>query len=77
MLQLKTGFTSLLAGFRLITRPGVKRYVIVPLSINTLLFAAVIIYGANLLDQLINSMIAQWQWLEWLERLISIRSLGL
>lgn len=70
MSQFKQGITSLLAGFGLITRPGIRLYVMVPLLINTLLFAGVIIYGANLLSDLINSMIAQWQWLEWLEWLV-------
>ena len=70
MRQLNQGFSALLAGFGLITKPGVRLYVLVPLLINTLLFAAVIIYGASLLNELINSMIAQWQWLEWLEWLV-------
>ena len=57
-------------GFGLITRPGIRLYVLVPLLINTLLFASVIIYGANLVSEMINSMIAQWQWLQWLEWLV-------
>ncbi|MEQ8428411.1 MAG: sulfate transporter CysZ [Gammaproteobacteria bacterium] len=70
MTRFKQGISSLLAGFSLITRPGIRLYVLVPLLINTLLFAGVIIYGANLVSDLINSMIAQWQWLQWLEWLV-------
>lgn len=70
MTRFKQGISSLLAGFGLITRPGIRLYVLVPLLINSLLFAAVIVYGANLVSDLINSLIAQWQWLQWLEWLV-------
>lgn len=70
MKQLRHGFSALLAGFGLITKPGIRLYVIVPLLINTMLFAGVIIYGASLLNDLIDKLISQWQWLEWLEWLV-------
>ena len=64
------GFKYLLSGFRLITKPGIRLYVIVPLLINSLLFAGGIIYGAHLLGDFINWLIAQWPWIEWLEWLV-------
>ena len=47
--------------------PGLRRYVLVPLSINGLLFAAGIAYGAHLLDTLIDAWLPDWlPWLDWL-----------
>jgi len=66
MKQYKQGFEYLLSGFKLILRPGVRLYVLIPLFINTLLFAAAIVYGANTLCSLIDGLVAQVQWLEWL-----------
>lgn len=64
------GFKYLLSGFRLITKPGIRLYVMVPLLINSLLFAGGIIYGAHLLGDFINWLIAQWPWIEWLKWLV-------
>ena len=64
------GFNYLLSGFGLILKPGIRLYVVIPLLINTLLFAAVIYYGASTLSGLIENLTAQWQWLEWLTWLI-------
>jgi CysZ protein len=70
MNQFTQGFKYLLSGFSLILKPGVRLYVIVPLLINSVLFAAVIIYGASSMSDFINWLIAQWQWLEWLKWLL-------
>lgn len=70
MTQLKTGFTYLISGFNLIFKPGIRLYVAIPLLINTILFAGVIIYGASSLNDLINGLSAQWQWFEWLKWLL-------
>jgi len=70
MNQFKQGFNYLLSGFKLILQPGVRLYVVIPLLINSLLFAGVIIYGATSLNELISSLLAQWQWLEWLTWLL-------
>lgn len=42
----------MLATFKLIVAPGLRRYVLVPLSINGLLFAVGIAYGAHLFSTL-------------------------
>jgi CysZ protein len=70
MKQFRLGFNFLLSGFKLILKPGVRVYVLIPLLINSLLFAGVIIYGASTLDQLIDGLLKQWQWLEWLTWLL-------
>ncbi len=70
MTQFTQGFKFLLSGFKLILKPGVRLYVIIPLLINSLLFAGVIIFGASELNSLIDQLLKQWQWLEWLTWLI-------
>ncbi len=67
---IKDGIQSLLAGFGLLKQPGVRLFVIIPLLINTLLFAAVIVYGAHQLEQLIAWLEGQlsgwwWEWVDW------------
>lgn len=58
------------SGFGLITKPGIRLYVLIPLLINTLLFTIVIIYGAHLLGDLMDWLSAQWAWLEWITWLL-------
>ena len=70
MKQFNQGFKYLLSGFRLIVIPGVRFYLLMPLFINTLLCAGVIIYGAESLSDIIDGLIKQWQWLEWLTWLL-------
>jgi len=70
MTQFSQGFKFLLSGFKLILKPGVRLYVVVPLLINSLLFAGAIIYGASTLSSLIDKLLVQWQWLEWLTWLL-------
>jgi len=70
MNQFSQGFKCLLSGFKLILKPGVRLYVLIPLLINSLLFAGAIYYGANSLSSLIDGLLAQWQWLEWLTWLL-------
>ncbi|MCZ6803868.1 MAG: sulfate transporter CysZ [Proteobacteria bacterium] len=70
MKQFKQGFNYLLSGFKLILKPGIRFYVLIPLLINTLLFAGAIVYGASALSGLIDKLLLQWQWLEWLTWLL-------
>lgn len=63
-MQFTKGFNYLLSGFKLIVKPGVRIYVLIPLLINSLLFATVIIYGASSLSNFIDWLIAQLPWLE-------------
>ncbi|MFT5395926.1 MAG: CysZ protein [Gammaproteobacteria bacterium] len=70
MKQFRLGVNFLLSGFKLILKPGVRVYVIIPLLINSLLFTVAILYGANMLNELIDTLLVQWQWLEWLTWLL-------
>lgn len=60
----------LLQGVRLIARPGLRRFVVVPLLVNVLVFAGAIWGGVNWFGGFIAWMEAKvpsWlQWLEWL-----------
>ena len=70
MKQFRLGVNFLLSGFKLILKPGVRVYVLIPLLINSLLFTGAILYGANTLNELIDTLLVQWQWLEWLTWLL-------
>lgn len=59
------------AGFGLLNQPRVRRFVIIPLLVNMLLFATVIAYGASELKQFINWLQIEittgwWRWLDWI-----------
>lgn len=65
------GVRAFTAGFGLLNQPRVRRFAVIPLLINTLLFAAVITYGASELNQFITWLETEittgwWQWLDWL-----------
>jgi len=62
-----TGFKYVFASFGAIFKPGVRFYTLIPLLINALLFAGVISYGANLLNDFINGWLTGgWEWIRWL-----------
>lgn len=65
-----TGAGALLRGFGLILRPGLRRYVIVPLAINMALFGAGIWYAFSWLEALsawVQGYLPGWlDWLTWL-----------
>ena len=64
------GFQYLIEGFRLIMRPGLKRYVIIPLFINMLIFITLIQVGVHWYAAFtlwIDGFLPSWlQWLNWL-----------
>lgn len=66
------GLTYFLKGLRLIASPGIRRFVIVPLLINTGLFIAAIWLGFSYVGDWIDSLMpALPQWLSFLDWLIS------
>lgn len=65
-----SGFRYSFSGFGLISKPGIRLYVIVPLLINTFLFVFAIIYGANMTADFIKGLTEQWAWLEWISWLV-------
>lgn len=70
MVQFLAGLRHLLAGFHIIMEPRIRLYMLIPLAVNTLLFAGAFAYGASLLRDLIHWLSAQWGWLEWLAWLL-------
>jgi CysZ protein len=67
-----SGAGYLLEGVRIIARPGLRRFVIVPLLINVAVFSAAIWYGVSRFDDLVawvQSRIPSLpDWLAWLEQ---------
>ena len=67
MTDFTTGFKYVFSGFKLIVQPGIRIYVLIPLLINTILFASVIAYGSNLLSDFLDSWsTAWWEWTKWI-----------
>lgn len=65
------GARSLFQGFALLTAPGVKRYVLIPLVINTLLFASALVWAARRFGHWLDSLSASLpHWLAWLTLLL-------
>ncbi|MFQ5579917.1 MAG: sulfate transporter CysZ [Nitrospiria bacterium] len=61
-----TGAAYLLRGFFLLQKPGVRQYVIIPLSINVLLFSLVIWFGAGQFERFTGWLLPEsYEWLEW------------
>jgi len=59
------GASHVINGFRLLKLSGIKRYVVIPLVINIILFASVIYFGADKIDGLFEQYLPNW--LAWLE----------
>jgi CysZ protein len=64
------GAGYLMRGFGLIFKPGIRAFVIIPLLINTILFALLIVFGAqqfgDFMDWLMQ-FVPEWlQWLSWI-----------
>lgn len=64
-----SGARYLLRGLRLIAQPGLRRFVLIPLLINVLVFSAAVWYGVVSFEGFIawmQSKVPAWlQWLEW------------
>jgi CysZ protein len=65
-----SGIGYFFQGLRLITQPGLRRYVMIPLLINFSLFAGLIWFGSSQFEvflQWLMPELPEWlQWLEWL-----------
>ena len=62
------GIQYFLSGFKILTTKGLKRFVLVPLLINFLLFSVAIVYLLNELGLHVDSIVALLpNWLTWLE----------
>lgn len=71
ILDFSYGGGFLFKGLRLINTPGLRRFVIVPLLVNVVLFGAAIWYLATQFDTYMNWFLpALPSWLQWLEWLV-------
>lgn len=71
MTQMFSGPAALAAGFRLITTPGLKRFVLVPLLSNIVILSGFIWFAIGLIDGWLSSLIASLpEWLSFLGWLI-------
>lgn len=65
------GFYYLLEGFKLLTKPGIKRFVLIPLIINIIFFIGFFLLARHFFD-----VFNQWligflpHWLQWLESIL-------
>lgn len=61
------GARCLLEGYGLIRRRGLRRFVLIPLAINTVLFAGLFIWISSFFDRAMERLLPGWLgWLEWL-----------
>ncbi len=66
-----SGAHYLLKGFGLITKPSIRKYVVIPLGINILFFTVLIWWGMSELFVFIDEQILELpSWLSWLEWLL-------
>ena len=66
-----SGFGYFFQGLRLLGKPGVKRYVIMPLLINIVLFALLFWLAGDYFEQLVNHLLSLLPgWLEWLSKVL-------
>jgi len=68
-----SGFEYLLEGFKLLTKPGLKRFVIIPLMINIILFIGLFLIARHFFAEF-DHWLANYipSWLHWLDTLLWI-----
>ncbi|MGY8815202.1 MAG: sulfate transporter CysZ [Gammaproteobacteria bacterium] len=66
MSDIISGIYFSLSGFKLVIKPGIRIFLLVPLLINSLLFSIIIIYGSVQIGELVDAIEQQWQWLSWI-----------
>lgn len=65
------GFGHIFSGLKLITQPGIRRFVMIPLSINIALFGGATWYLFIKFDEWINQLLPDFpDWLSWLETMV-------
>ncbi|MCW8934039.1 MAG: sulfate transporter CysZ [Gammaproteobacteria bacterium] len=63
-----SGFGHIFSGLKLITQPGLRRFVVIPLSINVALFGGASWYLLVKFDEWMSSLLPDFpDWLSWLE----------
>ncbi len=67
MVNYVKGINDCLSGFGLIFTRGIRRYVVIPLIVNTVLFAGAIYLLTQYMDTWLHELLPGWlSWLEWL-----------
>ena len=67
MVNYVKGINDVLSGFGLIFQSGIRRYVIIPLMINTVLFVGAIYLLSVQMESWMQKLLPDWlSWLEWL-----------
>ena len=67
MVNYVKGINDCLSGFGLIFKRGIRRYVVIPLIVNTVLFAGAIYLLTQYMDTWLHKLLPGWlSWLEWL-----------
>ena len=62
-----SGALYFLRGFAIVARPGIRRYVVIPLLINTALFGALVYFGVSWLVAFAGDMLPGWlEFLAWI-----------
>lgn len=65
-----TGFGYLLLGFSMLTKPGIKRFVLIPLAINIALFAVLFFFAGHYFGDFVSWLdhkLPAWlHWLNWI-----------
>jgi len=65
--QFTSGARYVTRGFQLITEPGIRRYVIIPLLINFTLFGGAIWFGASRFEAFLDGLLPAWlEWARWI-----------
>lgn len=66
------GFSHIFSGLKIITQPGIRRFVAIPLGINILLFGGATYYLFSQFETWMSQLMPEFpSWLSWLETLIS------
>jgi CysZ protein len=65
-----TGANYLIQGFNLIMRPGLRRFVLIPLLVNTIIFSLLAWFGITQFEELINWLLPEESWLAFLRWLL-------
>ncbi|CAH9018176.1 sulfate transporter CysZ [Candidatus Nitrosacidococcus sp. I8] len=68
--QLIIGSSAILQGLHLIHRPGLRRYVYIPFTINLVFFGLFVWLGVTYFSDLMNSFLPQESWITWLHWLL-------
>ena len=70
MLSAISGFFLPFQGLRLVLRPGLRRFVVVPLILNLIVFAGLAYIGGGYFDQFMDRWLPTQSWLEFLRWLL-------